>query len=221
MKKALVLLSGGQDSTTCLFWAKKKFHSVEAIGFDYGQRHIKELKYANKICEKEGIKYSIIKLDDIFSNSALITQDENLNIKHPSNNELPNSFVPGRNLIFLSIASARAINNDIFDIVIGVCETDYSGYPDCRKSFIDSIEKSINLANDKKINIHTPLMKLDKAETWKLAKELGCLDIIINDTMTDYNGSNKKNEWGFGNLDNPASKLRREGYYKAKSKNWI
>ena len=105
--------------------------------------------------------------------------------------------------------------------MIGVCETDYSGYPDCRKNFIDSIEKSINLAHNKKINIHTPLMKLDKAETWKLAKELGCLDIIINDTMTDYNGSNKKNEWGFGNLDNPASKLRREGYYKAKSKNWI
>ena len=213
MKKVLILLSGGQDSTTCLFWAKKKFHCVEAIGFDYGQRHIKELKYANKICEKEGIKYSIIKLDDIFSNSALITQDENFNIKHPSNNELPNSFVPGRNLIFLSIASARAINNDIFDIVIGVCETDYSGYPDCRKSFIDSIEKSINLANDKKINIHTPLMKLDKAEIWKLAKDLNCLDVIINDTMTDYNGSDKKNEWGFGNLDNQASKLRSEGFY--------
>tara|TARA_Y100000741_G_scaffold196725_1_gene149572 strand:- start:899 stop:1564 length:666 start_codon:yes stop_codon:yes gene_type:complete len=221
MKKALVLLSGGQDSTTCLFWAKKKFHYIEAIGFDYCQRHIRELKYANKICEKEGIKYSIIKLDDIFSNSALITQDENLNIKHPTNNELPNSFVPGRNLIFLSIASAKAINNDIFDIVIGVCETDYSGYPDCRKIFIDSIEKSINLAHDKKINIHTPLMKLDKAKIWKLAKDLDCLDVIINDTITDYNGSDKKNEWGFGNLDNKASKLRSKGYYKAKSKNWI
>ena len=221
MKKALVLLSGGQDSTTCLFWAKKKFHYIEAIGFDYCQRHIRELKHANKICKKEGIKYSIIKLDDIFSNSALITQDENLNIKHPTNNELPNSFVPGRNLIFLSIASAKAINNDIFDIVIGVCETDYSGYPDCRKIFIDSIEKSINLAHNKKINIHTPLMKLDKAKIWKLAKDLDCLDVIINDTITDYNGSDKKNEWGFGNLDNQASKLRSEGYYKAKSKNWI
>ena len=221
MKKALVLLSGGQDSTTCLFWAKNKFSYLEAIGFDYGQRHIKELKYAREICNRERIKFDIIKLDNILSNSALTDKNENLNIKHPSNKKLPNSFVPGRNLIFLSIASAKAINNDIFDIVIGVCETDYSGYPDCRKNFIDSIEKSINLAHNKKINIHTPLMKLDKAETWKLAKELGCLDIIINDTMTDYNGSNKKNEWGFGNLDNPASKLRREGYYNAKSKNWI
>ena len=129
MKKALVLLSGGQDSTTCLFWAKKKFSYVEAIGFDYGQRHIKELKYAREICKRESIKFKTIKLDNILSNSALIDKDENLNTKHPSNNKLPNSFVPGRNLIFLSIASARAINNHLSDIIIGVCETDYSGYP--------------------------------------------------------------------------------------------
>lgn len=221
MKKALLLLSGGQDSTTCLYWAKEKFNYIKAIGFNYGQKHIKELDYARDICRSEKIDFTIIQLNNILSNSALLDYNADININHPSNEKLPNSFVPGRNLIFLSITSTIALNNDIENIIIGVCETDYSGYPDCRKKFIDSIEKSIRLAYDKKIKIHTPLMKLDKAQTWKLAKKLGCINIIINKTMSDYNGSIKKNEWGFGKLDNPASKLRKEGYFKAKSKNWI
>ena len=111
MKKALILLSGGQDSTTCLFWAKSKFDKLIAIGFDYNQRHIIELECAKKICDNEKIQFKIIKLNKILSNSALIDKNKNLNTNHPSNKNLPNSFVPGRNLIFLSLASTYAVNN--------------------------------------------------------------------------------------------------------------
>ena len=221
MNKALILFSGGQDSTTCLYWAKKKFDSIQAIGFNYGQRHLIELDFAKKICDKENISFDIISLKEILSNSALINPQEDLNKSHPSNQNLPNSFVPGRNLLFLSIASSIAYNREIENIVIGVCETDFSGYPDCRDEFIKSMKKTIHLATEKSIEIHTPLMNLDKAETWKLAKDLGCIDTIIKSTMTDYNGSKNENDWGLGNLDNPASILRHKGYLKAKKNKWI
>ena len=221
MNKALILLSGGQDSTTCLYWAKKKFDSIQAIGFNYDQRHIIELDFAQKICDKENISFDIILLKEILSNSALINPQEDLNKSHPSNQNLPNSFVPGRNLLFLSIASSIAYNREIENIVIGVCETDFSGYPDCRDEFIKSMKKTIHLATEKSIEIHTPLMNLDKAETWRLAKDLGCIDTIIKSTMTDYNGSKNENDWGLGNLDNPASILRHKGYLKAKKNKWI
>ena len=221
MNKALILLSGGQDSTTCLYWAKQKFDSIEAVSFNYGQRHLIELDFAKKICDKENIFLDIISLKKILSNSALTNNKEDFNKNHPSNPNLPNSFVPGRNLLFLSIATSIAYNRGIENIVIGVCETDFSGYPDCSEDFIKSMKKSIYLATEKSIEIHTPLMKLDKAQTWKLAKELGCLDTIIKSTMTDYNGSKNENEWGLGNLDNPASILRHKGYLKAKNNKWI
>ena len=174
-----------------------------------------------KICDKENISFDIISLKEILSNSALINPQEDLNKSHPSNQNLPNSFVPGRNLLFLSIASSIAYNREIENIVIGVCETDFSGYPDCRDEFIKSMKKTIHLATEKSIEIHTPLMNLDKAETWKLAKDLGCIDTIIKSTMTDYNGSKNENDWGLGNLDNPASILRHKGYLKAKKNKWI
>ena len=119
MNKALILLSGGQDSTTCLYWAKKKFDSIQAIGFNYGQRHVIELDFAKKICDKENISFDIISLKEILSNSALINPQEDLNKSHPSNQNLPNSFVPGRNLLFLSIASSIAYNREIENIVMG------------------------------------------------------------------------------------------------------
>ena len=160
-------------------------------------------------------------MKEILSNSALINPQQDINKNHPSNPNLPNSFVPGRNLLFLSIATSVAYNREIKNIIIGVCETDFSGYPDCRDEFIKSMKKTIHLATEKPIEIHTPLMNFDKAQTWKLAKDLGCLETIIKSTMTDYNGSQNKNDWGLGNLDNPASILRHKGYLKAKKNKWI
>ena len=130
--------------------------------------------------------------------------------------------MPGRNALFLTLAAAHAYNRDTFDLVGGMCQTDYSGYPDCRRVFVESIECSLSLAMECDLRIHTPLMYLTKAETWKLAKELGIVDIIREDTHTDYNGDRStRNEWGYGKLDNPASELRAKGYEEAKAKGWI
>lgn len=219
--KAIVLLSGGQDSTTCLYWALKRFNEVEAMGFDYGQMHKIELQKAQKIASKLNIKYHIKDIKGLLAKSSL-TEHTDHNNSSKINANLPASFTSGRNVLFLSIAASYAAENNINDLVTGVCQTDYSGYPDCRRTTIDSMQNTISLgygAGD--FRIHTPLMYLDKAETWKLAKELDCLDVIINDTITDYNGSEIKNEWGYGTYDNPATKLRADGYFKAKEKGWI
>tara|TARA_R110002051_G_scaffold177777_2_gene247632 strand:+ start:17009 stop:17671 length:663 start_codon:yes stop_codon:yes gene_type:complete len=219
--KTLVLLSGGQDSTTCLYWALRNFKDVYAIGFDYGQKHLKEIECAKKICKDVGVPYELININGLLGNSALTNHDEDINSSHKDLEHLPASFVPARNAVFLTIATAYAFNKGITNIVTGTCETDFSGYPDCRQVFINSLSVSLTLALDTDIIIHTPLMYLDKAQTWKLAKDLDCLDVIINDTMTDYNGSEKLNEWGKGELNNPASELRAKGYYKAKENGWL
>jgi len=219
--KAIVLLSGGQDSTTCLYWAKKHFNNVYAIGFDYGQMHKIELEKAKEIAKINNVDYKIINIKGLLANSSL-TLHTNHNDKSYINSNLPASFTSGRNILFLTIAASMGAELGIQDIVTGVCQTDYSGYPDCRKSTIDSLQTTFSLgmgAGD--YRIHTPLMYLNKAETWKMAKELNCLDIIIDYTMTDYNGSTNKNEWGFGDIDNPATALRAKGYYEAKKNNWI
>ncbi len=221
MKKALVLLSGGQDSTTCLYWAKKKFKEVQAVCFEYGQKHSKEIDCARDIAGKEGIPFHLINLKGLLGNSALTNHSLDINSKHKDLEHLPASFVPARNALFLTTATTLAFNNGITDIVTGTCETDYSGYPDCRQIFINSLAVTLTLALDTDIRIHTPLMYLDKAQTWKLANDLGCLQKIINYTMTDYNGDETMNEWGKGKLDNPASELRARGYYQAKEKGWI
>jgi 7-cyano-7-deazaguanine synthase len=221
MKKSLILLSGGQDSTTCLYWAKKQFKEVYAIGFDYGQMHVKELKQAQKISNDAGVNYKIFNVKNLLAPSSL-TEKTNHNNKSKINKELPASFTSGRNILFLSIAGSYAASLNINDIVTGVCQTDYSGYPDCRRTTINSMENVLSLgfgAGD--FRIHTPLMYLDKSETWKLAKDLNCLDVIINDTLSDYNGDTTLNEWGMGINNNPATKLRVEGYYKAKELGWI
>ncbi len=221
MKKALVLLSGGQDSTTCLYWALRNFKDVYAIGFDYGQKHLKEIECAKKICKDVGVPYELINIKGLLGNSALTNHNEDINSNHKDLEHLPASFVPARNAVFLTIATAYAFNKGITDIVTGTCETDFSGYPDCRQRFINSLSVTMTLALDTDIAIHTPLMYLDKAQTWKLAKDLDCLDVIINDTMTDYNGDETMNEWGKGKLNNPASELRAKGYYQAKEKSWL
>ncbi len=221
MKKALVLLSGGQDSTTCLYWAKKEFDKVIAVGFDYGQSHAKELEQAQKICDDAKVDYHVFNVKHLLASSSLTKHSNHNEASHIDHN-LPASFTAGRNILFLTIAASYAAEKSINDLVTGVCQTDYSGYPDCRRTTIDAMQNTLSLgvgAGD--FRIHTPLMYLDKAETWKMAKDLKCLDVIINDTLTDYDGDMTENEWGYGQESNPATKLRVKGYYQAKERGWI
>jgi len=225
-KTALVLHSGGQDSTTCLFWAKRNYKKVIAVGMNYGQKHKKELEQAKKIADLAGVEYKIFNLEGLLGGSSLTDLTQSTTDQHQKDNTLPSTFTAGRNMLFLTTIASWGYNNDIFDIVTGVCQTDYSGYFDCRRVFIDSMQTSLTLAMGKDFRIHTPLMYLTKAETWKLAKDLSTInedivEIIRTMTLTDYNGDMTENEWGFGKLDNPASELRAKGYFEAKEKNWI
>jgi len=219
--KAIVLLSGGQDSTTCLYWAKERFSDIYAIGFDYGQMHVKELEQAKKISKDANVEYKVFDIKGLLTKSSL-TEKSDHNKESHINKDLPASFTAGRNILFLSIAGSYLAEVGANDIVTGVCQTDYSGYPDCRRTTINAIENSLSLGlGIGDVRIHTPLMYINKAETWKMANELGCLDVIINDTLTDYNGNMTKNEWGYGVNNNPATDLRVKGYYEAKAKGWI
>ena len=219
MRKALVVLSGGQDSTTCLYWAYEKFgkENVSAVGFDYGQRHKKELECAAEICRAEGTDYEVIPTPIInqLSANALTRDDIEVDEKKPEGTP-PNTFVEGRNLLFLSYAAIYAKTHGITDIVTGVCETDFSGYPDCRDIFVKSLNVTVNLAMDYDFVIHTPLMWLDKAQTWELADKLGVMDIVYNKTLTCYNGITGE---GCGHC--PACSLRKRGYdnYMEKKRN--
>jgi len=184
---AIVVFSGGQDSTTCLFWAIKNFDSIETVTFDYGQRHQIELDAARKIAELAGVKNTILPIDTfgVLGGNSL-TGNEEVEQSSPGGC-LPNSFVPGRNLIFLTLAAAFAYQREIKDIVTGVCQTDYSGYPDCRQNTVEAIQLAINLGMESNINIHTPLMWMTKSETVKLAKEVGALEALAW-SHTCYNG---------------------------------
>lgn len=221
MKAAVVLLSGGQDSTTCLYWAKQQFDDLFAVGFDYGQMHVRELECATTIAGRLAVPYRVFNVRDVLATSSLIEHGDH-NAASYIDASLPASFTSGRNLLFLTIAASFGASKGVTDLVTGVCQTDFSGYPDCRRSTVDAMQLALTLgcgAGD--IRIHTPLMYLTKAETWKLAKELDCLDVIINDTLTDYDGDMTVNPWGRGNENNPASKLRRDGFNEAKAKGWV
>lgn len=219
---ALVLFSGGQDSTTCLYWALQEFERVEAIGFQYGQKHAVELEQAAKIAKQAGVPFTVSDLTGLLSNSSLTEHEKDSNAPHELAPDLPASFVPGRNALFLATAASFAYTSGIHELVGGMCQTDYSGYPDCRRVFINSMERSLSLALDAEIRIHTPLMDLTKAETWKLANELGCLEVVREMSHTDYNGDRtERHEWGYGKLDNPASILRAKGYEEAKEAGWV
>jgi len=227
-RSALVLFSGGQDSTTCLFWALDRFRSVHALSFHYGQKHAVETEQARAIAEKAGVPFEVTDMEGTLSGSALTEHDKDVSAAHERNEDLPASFVPGRNALFLSTAASYAYNRGIHDLVGGMCQTDYSGYPDCRRVFIDAMQTSLSLAMDEDLRIHTPLMYLTKAETWKLASDLGTiagcdvLETVRVMSHTDYNGDRSQlNEWGYGQLDNPASKLRAKGYREAKEKGWV
>lgn len=210
MRKALVVLSGGQDSTTCLFWAVEQYkkENVSAIGFDYGQRHKAELECAKKICEAAGIDFEVINtpiINELSANS--LTRDDIPVEETKPEGTPPNSFVEGRNLLFLSYAAIYAKTHGITDLVTGVCETDFSGYPDCRDIFIKSLNVTLNLAMDYGFVIQTPLMWLTKAQTWEEAERLGVIDIIKNETLTCYNGIK-----GDGCGHCPSCYLRKRGY---------
>ena len=183
--------------------------------------HVKELEQAQKIAGEAGVGYHIFNVKNLLAPSSL-TEKSDHNEKSKINKDLPASFTAGRNLLFLTIAASFGAERGINDIVTGVCQTDYSGYPDCRRTTIDAQQLTLSLGiGSGDFRIHTPLMYLNKAETWKMAKDLGCLDTIIKDTLTDYNGDMTRNEWGYGNTDNPASRLRANGYFEAKEKGWL
>jgi len=213
-QSALVLHSGGQDSTTCLFWALKHFKEVRTLCITYGQRHSLEVEVARKIAEDAGVPFQILDAivisqlaENSLTNHAMIMDEDK-----PADS-YPNTFVPGRNLFFLTFASVIARSHGIRNIVTGVSQADYSGYPDCRDTFIRSTNATLNLAMDEQFIIHTPLMWLNKAETWALADELGVLDVVKKETLTCYNGVIAE---GCGHC--PACKLRNTGLKEYENK---
>jgi 7-cyano-7-deazaguanine synthase len=221
---ALVLFSGGQDSTVCLAWALERFARVETIGFDYGQRHAVELEVRPRL--RHGIAAlrpewarrlgddHVLRLDALgaISDTAL-TRTSAIEM---GNNGLPTTFVPGRNLLFLTFAGALAYRRDAKHLVAGMCETDYSGYPDCRDDTIKAMQVALGLGMERRFVIHTPLMWIDKAATFALAEEIGgekFLRLVIDETHSCYRGDrSQRHDWGYGCGDCPACRLRSEGF---------
>ena len=210
MSKALVVYSGGQDSTTCLFWAKKHFDEVLAIAFNYGQRHISELDAAKKIASNANVDLKIfnINLLNEVSHNSLTDTAIDVEINQPDNCP-PNTLVEGRNMLFLTYAAIYAKANGISNIITGVGQADYSGYPDCRNDFIVSLNQTLNLSMDYEYRIHTPMMWLDKSQIWQMADELGVFELIRDQTITCYQGVRGE---GCGNC--PSCKLRNRGLLK-------
>ena len=222
-RTALVLFSGGQDSTTCLAWALMNFDAVETVGFAYGQRHEAELEARPRVLallrqfsqwrEKLGGDH-LLTLDALreIGGSAL-TDDVAIGMRADG---LPTTFVPGRNLMFLAAAAALAYRRGIADLVGGMCETDYSGYPDCRDETIKAMQGALSLGLAKNFTIHTPLMSLDKADTWRLAEKLGgarLIELVREETVTCCLGDREqRHAWGYGCGECPACRLRAAGY---------
>ena len=207
MSKALVVFSGGQDSTTCLFWALKKFDKVETLCFDYGQRHKTEEEAARSIAEKAGVPFTLLNLDLLkqITHNSLTDQAIDVEENKPENRP-PNTLVEGRNMLFLTFAAIYAKGRDISNLVTGVGQADYSGYPDCRDEFICSLNQTLNLSMDYQFTIHTPLMWKSKQDIWALSDELGFFDLVRTQTVTCYNGIK-----GDGCGHCPACQLRRNG----------
>lgn len=221
---ALVLYSGGQDSTVCLAWALQRYDIVETIGFDYGQRHVIELACRQVVltaidqafpdwAQKRGQDH-VLKLDSLgqVSETAL-TRDADITMTQAG---LPNTFVPGRNLLFFTYAAALGYRRSLPDLVGGMCETDFSGYPDCRETTLKALENAIALGTEMDFKIITPLMHVNKAQTWAMAQKIGgqaLVDIIIEHTHTCYLGDREtKHAWGYGCGSCPACDLRSKGY---------
>ncbi len=214
--KAILLFSGGQDSTVCLAWSLQKFDEVVTVGFDYGQSHAVDLECRTKVLAalNAGGEDYVLQLPILneLSETAL-THDMEIVMQE---NGLPSTFVPGRNIMFLTVAAMLAYRRGIPNLVAGVCETDYSGYPDCRDQFIKSMSKSLSAGMDTTINILTPLMFIDKAQTWQRAFDIGgqkLVDLIIEETHTCYRGDrSQRHDWGYGCGTCPACELRKAGW---------
>lgn len=223
-EKALVLFSGGQDSTTCLAWALERFAAVETLGFFYGQRHAVEMDVRPKIRASLAAQFPrwrdrlgtdhVLNLDLLREiGGTAMTEDRAIAMGAGG---LPNTFVPGRNILFLSAAAALAFRRDARHLVGGMCETDYSGYPDCRDDTIKALQVALNLGMDRRFVLHTPLMWIDKAATFALAETLGgkaLVDLILEETVTCYLGDRAhRHDWGYGCGTCPACNLRAKGY---------
>lgn len=219
-KKALVVLSGGMDSITCLGYALAVYKQVEAITFAYGQRHACEIEAAFQVCAHRDVKLKIAETNILQTlvTSALTTKDMPISVTHSRERTLPASFVPVRNAFFLTLAHGYAQEIGAGVIITGVCQTDYSGYPDCRENFIKALESALNIGYEKEIQIETPLMFKTKAETFAFAEEFGILSDVLNISQTCYEGDREVlHEWGYGCGECPACKLRAKGWeeYKA------
>jgi 7-cyano-7-deazaguanine synthase len=222
-RSALVLFSGGQDSTACLAWALERYERVETVGFDYGQRHAVELK------ARQAVRRKIVETFPVWGHR--LGPDHGLDLRgfgaisdsaltgeraiEMTDRGLPSTFVPGRNLVFLVYAAALADRRGLHSLVGGMCETDYSGYPDCRRDTLDAMEAALNLGMARDFRIETPLMRLTKAQTWALAKGLGgeaLIDITLRDSHTCYLGRRTRHDWGRGCGRCPACELRAQGW---------
>ncbi len=223
-RRALVLFSGGQDSGTCLAWALERFEHVETVGFDYGQRHHVELDlraafrcelakafpdWAARLGEDHMLDATVLKQ----LGATAMTDEMAISYNEAG---LPNTFVPGRNLLFLTLAGALAYRRELDNLVGGMCETDYSGYPDCRDDTLKAQQVTLTLGLDRRMVVHTPLMWTDKAGTFRMAEDLGgpkLVDLVVEHTHTCYVGDrSKRHEWGYGCNACPACELRREGW---------
>lgn len=211
MRKVVLVMSGGQDSGTLLFWCLKKFPELEAIHFQYGQKHKVETDYARRLCEEQGVPFHVFDLSVLsqVANSALVSGG---NVNETNEIGLPSSFVPNRNQLFLTLAHTFAQKTGAGAVVIGANAVDYSGYPDCRKEYLEELERVTNLGSSADIRILAPLVELSKKEIWDMAEELGCLDKIIRDTLTCYNGNETPHYWGRGCGECPACEIRKKSY---------
>lgn len=227
--RALVLLSGGQDSTTCLAWALDRFAAVETVGFDYGQRHRVEIACRETIRAlmgaPDGSNAARLGPDHLFGiptiaamGATAMTSDMTIGMTEAG---LPSTFVPGRNLIFMAFAAALAYRRDCRHVVLGVCETDFSGYPDCRDDTVKAMQVALNLGLETRLVLHTPLMWIDKAGTFAMAERLGgddLLRLVIEETHTCYLGDRThRHAWGYGCGTCPACELRADGWRRWRS----
>ncbi len=212
-EKALVVMSGGQDSTTCLGVALHNHDTVHAVAFDYGQKHVIELQMAHRICDKHNVPLQVVQVPvlQLMKSSALVNHGDTSQ-KHSYLAGVPASFVPARNALFLTMAWGIGMELGVDYIYTGVCQTDYSGYPDCRDEFIQTLNEALIMGYNTTIGIRTPLMFLDKADTFEMARRVGILDDVLEMSHTCYNGDRTPHNWGAGCGECPACKLRIKGY---------